>query len=460
MTDPTDDPRPAAEGPSAQIPAADGDTALGSAPVPDPARDPDRAPVPDLSRHAHEGDPGRSDWRSLLAVFFVVSLVEAFGVSQIFAFLPQYLTQMGVPSDERLAFIGIFTSLMFLVGLPLVPLWGVWADKYSRKGVIIRSALVEATVLTAVALSTEPWQLALSLLLVGLQLGNTGVMLSAIRDVTPRRRVGTAVGLFGASSPIGFALGPIVGGILVDGVGLSLSAVFLASAGLSLATALLLALTREVRPAVVPTGRVLTLAFGAVRGVVADPTVRRIFVIYTLAFLANQMTRPYTPVLVEDLVGAGAGLAAAVGVVAGLGALVGAMAAPAGGVLGDRVGFRPVLLVALLGGAVALLLAPIAPTVALLAGTVVVFVACNGAVGPMIFALLATEVPSERRSATLNLVYLPLYIAGIVGPAIGAGVSTTLGVGAPFAVGAVALVLGALGLLGTMRTLRTARAAS
>ncbi len=36
--------------------------------------------------------------------------------------------------------------------------------------------------------------------------------------------------------------------------------------------------------------------------------------------------------------------------------------------------------------------------------------------GAMVFSLLATEVPPERRSATLNLVYLPLYIAGIIGP--------------------------------------------
>jgi MFS family permease len=96
---------------------------------------------------------------------------------------------MGVPEADRLAFVGLFSSLMFLVGMPLVPLWGVWADKYSRKAVIIRSALVEALVFVGVALSHEPWQLAASLLLVGLQLGNTGVMLSAIRDVVPTRVV-------------------------------------------------------------------------------------------------------------------------------------------------------------------------------------------------------------------------------------------------------------------------------
>jgi predicted MFS family arabinose efflux permease len=54
----------------------------------------------------------------------------------------------------------------------------------------------------------------------------------------------------------------------------------------------------------------------------------------------------------------------------------------------------------------------------------------------MVFGLLATEVAPERRSATLNLVYLPLYASGILGPAIGGAVSARFGPSAPFLVGA------------------------
>ena len=228
-------------------------------------------------------DRGQPGWPTLVTVFWITSLVEAAGVRQIFAFLPAYLTEMGVAEADRLAFIGIFSSLIFIVGAPFVPLWGVWADKYSRKAVIARSALVEAVVFGGVALSREPWQLALSLLLVGFQLGNTGVMLAAIRDVTPRRRLGTTIGVFGASSAIGFAVGPIVGGLLVDGLGLSLSAVFATSALASVGTAILVTLTREIRPSVIPQGRVLALAYGAIRAVLGDPSVRRIFLIFGVA---------------------------------------------------------------------------------------------------------------------------------------------------------------------------------
>ena len=282
-------------------------------------------------------------------------MVEGLGVSQVFAFVPLYLREMGVAEPDRLRFVGIFGSLIFIVGAPLVPLWGVWADKYSRKAVIARSALVEAVVFAGVALSREPWQLALSMLLVGFQLGNTGVMLAAIRDVVPIRRLGVLIAIFGVSGPVGFAVGPMLGGFIVDGLGLPLSAIFWVSSALSVGTALLVALgSREVRPEVVPKGRVVALAFGAVRGVLSDPAVRRIFAIFGIAFLASQMSRPYIPVLVEQVNRNPAGVASAIALVAGTAALVGALVSPIGGWIGDRIGFRPVLVAALVGGALRL----------------------------------------------------------------------------------------------------------
>jgi MFS family permease len=147
--------------------------------------------------------------------------------------------------------------------------------------------------------------------------------------------------------------------------------------------------------------------------------------------------------LAEDLVGIGAGLAAAIGLVMGVASLVGAVASPAGGWLGDRLGFRRVLVWSLLAGGLASALMPAMPSLALLAGAATVLGAAFATTGAMVFALLATEVPPERRSTTLNLVYLPLYISGIIGPAIGAAVAAVTGPGGPFIAGAIVFAAGA-----------------
>jgi len=404
-------------------------------------------PAPDRTTVSAPARPAQ-DWRILVAVFWVTSMVEGLGVSQIFALLPTYLRQMGVPDSQRLAFVGIFSALVFVVGMPLVPLWGAWADKYSRKVVIVRSALVEAVVFAAVALAREPWQVALAMLLIGFQLGNTGVMLGGIRDVTPRARMGTTIAIFGMSGAVGFAVGPALAGILIDGFGWSLPAVFALSSAFSIGTALLVTFgSKEVRPEVVPTGRIVDLAFANLRGVLTDRATRRIFTIFGISYVAIQMSRPYIPVLVEGIAGPGPGLASAIALVAGTAALVGALVSPLGGVIGDRIGFRPVLIAALTGAGVVVVLMPVVPSIASLALLAVVMGAATATVSSMIFGLLATELPADRRSAALNLVYLPLYAAGIIGPAVGALVVSVGGIGGLFAVAGAIFLVGAVTIL-------------
>jgi MFS family permease len=159
------------------------------------------------------------------------------------------------------------------------------------------------------------------------------------------------------------------------------------------------------------------------------------------------MSRPYLPVLVEATFGRGPGLASAIGLVAGTAALAGALLAPIAGALGDRIGFRPVLVAALVAGGIAVAAMPSAGPMAGVTGLAIlaiVVAACASTVSSMVFGLLATEVPPERRSQTLNLVYLPLYAAGIVGPAAGAAVSSTAGLAAPFVLGGVVFLVGAV----------------
>jgi DHA1 family multidrug resistance protein-like MFS transporter len=402
--------------------------------------------------------PAPQGWRSLLVAYGITSTIEAIGVSQIFAYLPLRLREVGLPESDIPAFTGIFTSLIFVFGILLVPFWGVWADKYSRRAVIVRSAVVEAVVFAGVALAREPWQLAGALLLTGLQLGNTGVMLAALRDVTPPSRIGTMSALFGATSPVGFAIGPAIAGLMIDGLGLSLSAVFLVSAALSiLIVAVLLLGTREVRPDVVPTGRVLALARAAVVGVLRDPAVRSLFVVFGVAILANQMYRPFLPILVERIFGPGAGLASAIALVTGTAALVGALVSPISGPIGDRIGFRPVLAVSLIAGGVVVGAMPLAGGVLVLAALAAVYAVFQAAVQAMMFGLVATEAAPERRSATLNLVLLPLYVAGIVGPSAGAVVVSLTGLEGVFPAAGVVFVIGGIGVAGVLARLRGRR---
>ncbi len=384
-------------------------------------------------------------WLLVLLLFGVTSAVESAGFGHVMAFLPLYLGHVGMPDADISRWVGLLTGLLFVLGLPLVPFWGAWADKYSRKLIITRSALVEAVVFTGLALSRNRWEIAVSLLLVGFQLGNTGVMLSLLRDVTPERRVGFAISLLGAIAAGGTAAGPAIGGWLVDNTSLSLSGLFAVDAILSLAAAAMLTIgLRDVRIGQTVTDSVTTLARRAITGVVTTPVTLRLFGSFVLFYLGWFMARPYLPLFVERVHPSETGLAAAVGLVVGTAALLGSLAAPLAGALGDRLGFRRMQDFTTVATILCILAIPAAHSVLTLAVTAALLFAATSTYMALFFALLATVVPEAQRSATLNLAMLPIYLAGIVGPALGSevvrgGLGWVVVTGAVFVFGALVL---------------------
>src|ERR1700704_6463093 len=207
-----------------------------------------------------------SGWMRLLVLFGVASMVEVFTVSHVFRFMPLYLATVNVPPAEVPAWTGYLNAAFFLFGLPLVPFWGVWSERYGRIPIIARSAFVEMVVFAVLWLAQNRWQAAVGLLLVGFPLGHTGVMLTALRAVTPQGRVGFTISLFGISPSLGFALGPSVGGFLVDHGILNLHTLFALDAALSLtAGIILLTFAREGPRPPAPTGSAVRLAVSALR---------------------------------------------------------------------------------------------------------------------------------------------------------------------------------------------------
>src|SRR5437899_2788804 len=139
--------------------------------------------------------------------------------NQLTAYTPLYLRELHVPAAQVPGWIAAISSLGWVLALPLAPFWGVLADRYSRKLIIVRSAAIEAVIFAGWALSTTPWMALAFRCLNGFILGNTGVMLAMQASTTPRQRLALAVGIVGAGSPAGRAVGPILGALLVHLVG-------------------------------------------------------------------------------------------------------------------------------------------------------------------------------------------------------------------------------------------------
>lgn len=328
-------------------------------------------------------------------------------------FLPLLVRDLGVPEADVAGMVGLLSSAALLAGLPLVPFWGAWADRFSRKVVVVRSAVVEAVLFLLLAFVTDIAQLFLLVPLVGLVLGNTGVMLAELSERAPRARLGLAISVVGASGPLGLSIGPAIGGPIVDAQGVQ--ALFLLDAALSgVAVAALVVGYHERRDRVRSPHRVMTLVRRSLVAVVRQPVARIVFLTYFLVLMGQRVVVPFLALYVEDLAGPLV-LASTVGLVAGINGLAAAVGSAGAGAFADRVGFRPVLLGAIALSAVAAVVAALVDSLLPFAIDYAILGVGIATAGAMLFAFLATELPSEVRSSVLNLALLPMYLSGIVG---------------------------------------------
>ena len=379
-------------------------------------------------------------WRVLMALFTLAGVIESLAYGHFGAFTPLYLRELRVPPQDIPFWTGMLGGVGFVIGLPLLPFWGVWAERYGRKLIIIRSSYISALLFAVAAFSQNVWMLLFARFLVGFVLGNTGVMLALQSETTPRAHLGMAVGLVSAGAPLGLALGPYLGSLVVDAAGIR--ALLLVDATLvgSVAVALTL-LIHEPPRAAGPPAAVWAMLLATYRSIVHAPIISRLFVAYFLAGMGLMLAFPFVPLMVEQLYD-GARPARMIGLILTVAGVAQALATPLWGRLGDRAGRLRVLIGCTLAGALAMAAQGLAADLPFFFAARVVFGVVQGAVGALTIALIAQHVADERRAAVLTLSLLPLQFAWFLGPVAGALLSP-LGLPALFLVAALLMLLAA-----------------
>jgi DHA1 family multidrug resistance protein-like MFS transporter len=356
-------------------------------------------------------------WAVIAALFAATTCVESMSWNQLTAYTPIYLRELHVSAAQVPGWIAAMSSLGWILALPMAPLWGVLADRYSRKLVIVRSAAIEAVIFGGWALSTSPWMALLFRSLNGFILGNTGVMLAVQASTTPRQRLALAVGIVGAGSPAGRAVGPILGALLVHLV--DVRGMLLFDAALSALMAVLLTVvmreTDHARPADL---RVASLLRGAVAEIAGKPLVWRLFLATAVTQIGLWTILPYAPIYIARL--APGDTVTAVGVVLSAVGLGQAIASPLWGLVMQRFGHVSVLSLTSVGASLALAIVGLSHNIFLFAAGLFANGVFAAAILTASMAVMAATVSPERRGAVLGQILFPFYFGGVIGPLIGA----------------------------------------
>lgn len=385
----------------------------------------------------------RPAWRRTLYIIFFVQLITAVGFSSIFPFLPLYVKQLGTNTSLSVELLsGLVFSAQALTMMMASPVWGSLADRYGRKLMVQRASFGGAILLLLMAFVRSAEELVALRAIQGLVTGVLAAANALVAAAVPRDRTGYAMGMLQVALGSGLAIGPLIGGAVADGFGYG--AAFYVTSALLLVGGLTVrfGVREEFEPLRSLTGSPLGF-LSEWKAIFGDPGVGLSYGVRFLTQLGRMMVIPIAPLFIAELLTDQSGVNTFTGLVIGLSSAAITVSALYLGRIGDRIGHRRILIVAMLiGGALYLPQSLVRAGWQLLVLQILVGVAMGGII-PMVSALLAKYSTPGAEGAVYGLDNSIRAGARSVAPLIGAGVALLGGYRATFAATGLIFLLGA-----------------
>jgi MFS transporter, DHA1 family, multidrug resistance protein len=155
--------------------------------------------------------------------YVVVSTVAlahiAFDLTQ--PFIPLYVRELGVTDLADAAFwSGIIVGTGPLGSGLMGPVWGAMADRYGRKPMVLRAMIMIGMMQVAMAFAPNVQVLLALRVIMGLFAGFTPMVMALAVSVSPREKMAQAIGMVQAATFLPLAIGPTIGGVISDTLGL------------------------------------------------------------------------------------------------------------------------------------------------------------------------------------------------------------------------------------------------
>lgn len=379
-------------------------------------------------------------WRRTLYIVFTAQVMTAVGFSSVFPFLPLYVSDLGSVSGLSVELLsGLVFSAQAVTMMITSPIWGALADRWGRKLMVQRAMFGGAGILLLMAFVRSAEELVLLRALQGTVTGTVSATNALVASAAPRQRTGFAMGMLQVGLGAGVALGPLIGGAVADAYGYS--AAFFVTAALLLLSGLLVFFGVKEKFDPAQGADLEPLAFRRKWvDILSLPGVRISYLLEFLSYLGRMMLIPVLPLFIADLLRADIGLNTFTGMVIGAGAIATTLTAVYFGGLGDRIGYRKVLLAAAVATGLVYGMHAWAQTGwHLLAMTALAGVALGG-VRPSIGALLAVHSQRGDEGAVYGLDNSVQAAGRALAPLIGSLIAVQFGIRATFpAAGAVML---------------------
>ena len=365
-------------------------------------------------------------WKvNLISVWFGC-FFTGLAISQILPFLPLYAAQLGVSSHEALSmWSGLTFSVTFMVSAIVSPMWGSLADRKGRKLMLLRASLGMAITILLQAFATNVWQLFILRGIMGLTSGYIPNAMALVASQVPRNRSGWALSTLSTGQISGVILGPLMGGLMADHLGLR--TVFLVTSGLLVISFLVtLFLIKEgPRP---EQNKSQHLSGRQVFASLPYPLLMFSLFITTMVIqMCNGSIGPILALFIKSMTPDSNNIAFISGLIAAVPGISALISAPRLGKLGDRIGTARILM-ATLCSAVVLFFAMSFATTPLQLGVLRFLLGfADGAMLPAVQTLLMKYASEQVTGRIFGYNQSFMYLGNVLGPLMGAGISAVVG---------------------------------
>ncbi|KEO82912.1 MFS transporter [Tumebacillus flagellatus] len=389
-------------------------------------------------------------WKRNLIVLWFANFTVMAGMSLVMPFLPLYIKDLGVTDPESLTrWAGLVFSATFMASAIFAPIWGALSDKTGRKVMLIRSSLGMAIVMCLMGFTTDVTQLFFLRLAMGVVSGFIPAAVSLMASNTPKEHVGYALGTLATGGVSGQIIGPLLGGVLANFLGFR--HVFLVTSGMLLiATGIVFVLVKEEFKKPEPKLATDTPKKSRLSGLGAElRSLKPVWPMFVVAFLITfsmMMIDPLMSVYVSQLAPASQNVALLAGMVTASTGVANILFSPRLGRLGDRIGYKRVLLLALCGAA--LMYLPQAFVTAPWQLMICRFGLgmCMGGLMPQVNSLLRSVAPLEMQGRIFGYSTSAMFIGNLCGPNVGGYIGGHFGISTLFFVSCTFLLVNAIWL--------------
>ena len=350
-------------------------------------------------------------WVVTLTILVASAFLMDMSFTMITPFLPVYLSSaLGAKASEVDMWSGAVFAVTFFVSGLLGPVWGVLADRKSRKLMALRASIGLTISYALCGIVQTPMQLFAARFFQGLCAGLYPALLALLAASIPARKTGLSMGLMQGGMTVGAVVGPFVGGVLADYFGMRES-FFVASVALGLIS-LLIGFCIKEKPRTVKVTSRNWFDWSVLR----QPAIFKMLIACAVIHASLFSAQPILPLYIAQLQGSMDNIMMLSGTIFSVCAISIMIASPILGAAGQRFGFLKVL-------SCSLFFAGLLISAQVLGRTpfefgVWRFIAGFAIAGliPLVNSIISTECPPDKKGEVFGFNFLTGHAGMALGP--------------------------------------------